>query len=289
MTLSHSARRLRNIRLQSRVHRPEAGIRRFPACVRRIELQLALKAGYDRFGKENLMPASVSAAKPYKGWGMEGAVARWYAALTRKSLEEFKALAARTAKQIPSHGSVLEVAPGPGYFAIELAKLGDYQITGLDISQTFVEIARANAAKAGVRVDFRQGNASGMPFSDETFDFLLCRAAFKNFSEPVRALEEMHRVLKPRGQALIIDLRRDTTVESISQTVDDMHVGAVNGIITKLTFRFMLLKCAYTKREFEELISNTKFDGVEIREDPIGLEILLSKDLAMPRSHSAIG
>ncbi len=88
---------------------------------------------------------------------------------------------------------------GPGYFAIELAKLGDYRVTGLDISETFVEIARANAAQAGVKVDFRRGDASNLPFPKESFDFLLCRAAFKNFSEPQRALEEMHRVLKPSG------------------------------------------------------------------------------------------
>ncbi len=224
------------------------------------------------------MPAYVSTEKPYKGWGMEGAVARWYAALTRKSLNDFRALAERTVERIPPHGSVLEVAPGPGYFAIELAKLGDYHITGLDISETFVQIARANAAKANVRVDFRRGNASGMPFAGETFDFLLCRAAFKNFSNPGRALDEMHRVLKFGGQALIIDLRRDASMASINQAVSAMSVGAVNGILTKMTFRFMLLKRAYTKSEFEELIANTNFDGVEIREDLIGLEIVLSKN-----------
>jgi ubiquinone/menaquinone biosynthesis C-methylase UbiE len=224
------------------------------------------------------MPAHVSTAKPYKGWGMEGAVAKWYAALTKKSLEDFKALARRTSEQIAPRSSVLEVAPGPGYFAIELAKLGDYQITGLDISETFVTIARENAAKAGVRVDFRRGNASLMPFGDETFDFLLCRAAFKNFSEPERALEEIHRVLKPGGQALIIDLRKDASEESIKQAVNDMKLGTVNGIITKLTFRYMLLKRAYTKGEFEELISKTEFRTVGIRENLIGLEISLSKD-----------
>jgi ubiquinone/menaquinone biosynthesis C-methylase UbiE len=224
------------------------------------------------------MTASVATAKPYKGWGMEGAVAKWYAALTKKSLEDFRALAQRMAAQIPPRSSVLEVAPGPGYFAIELAKLGDYRITGLDISETFVEIARANAGEANVQVDFRRGNASAMPFRDAKFDFLLCRAAFKNFSEPKRALEEMHRVLKPGGQALIIDLRRDASMESIKQTVSDMRLGAVNGAITKLTFRFMLLRRAYTKREFEELISKTKFHDVAIGEDMIGLEILLSKD-----------
>jgi ubiquinone/menaquinone biosynthesis C-methylase UbiE len=208
---------------------------------------------------------------------MEGAVAKWYASLTRKSLEDFKALARRTAEEIPPRSSVLEVAPGPGYFAIELAKLGSDRITGLDISETFVEIARGNAEAANVQVDFRRGNASAMPFDDKSFDFLLCRAAFKNFSEPQRALHEMHRVLKPGGRALIIDLRRDTSRESISQAVNGMNLGTVNRILTKLTFRFMLLKRAYTKAEFEEMISRTEFHDTEIREIPTGLEIFLSK------------
>ncbi len=227
------------------------------------------------------MTAYAATAKPYKGWGMEGAVAKWYAALTKKSLEDFRALARRTAADIRPGSRVLEVAPGPGYFAIELAKLGDYEITGLDISETFVEIARANAARANVRVDFRRGNASGMPLGDETFDFLLCRAAFKNFSEPQRALEEMHRVLRPSGQALIIDLKRDASTKSINRAVDGMGLGRVNAILTKLTFRFMLLKRAYTKSEFEGLISKTKFHDVQIQEELIGLEILLTKDRAV--------
>lgn len=224
------------------------------------------------------MSIQASSVKPYKGLGMEGAVAKWYASLTKKSLEDFKALARRIAAQIPPNSNVLEVAPGPGYCAIELAKLGNYEIVGLDISKTFVEIARANAAKAGMRVDFQRGNVSDMPLGDETFDFVLCRAAFKNFSEPKRALQEMYRVLKPGGQALIIDLRRDAAKESIAQAVNDMNVGAVNRVITKLTFRFMLLKRAYTKQEFEELISETRFHDIEIRDDLIGLEIWLTKN-----------
>jgi ubiquinone/menaquinone biosynthesis C-methylase UbiE len=231
--------------------------------------------------KEDLMSAHTSIAKPYKGYkglGMEGAIARWYASLTKKSLADFRALARRAAERIPPHSSVLEVAPGPGYFAIELAKLGNYQLTGLDISETFVGIARANASKAGVRVDFRHGNASNMAFANESFDFLLCRAAFKNFSEPQRALEEMHRVLRPGGQALIIDLRGDASQKSINKAVNDMHLGTVNEILTKLAFRFMLLKRAYTKREFEGMISGTKFSDTKIQENLIGFEILLSRD-----------
>jgi 2-polyprenyl-3-methyl-5-hydroxy-6-metoxy-1,4-benzoquinol methylase len=42
---------------------------------------------------------------------------------------------------------VLEVAPGPGYLSIEIAKLGNYNVTGLNLTKTFVEIAQSNANK----------------------------------------------------------------------------------------------------------------------------------------------
>jgi ubiquinone/menaquinone biosynthesis C-methylase UbiE len=223
------------------------------------------------------MTAQTTAAKPFKGIGMEGGIARWYASLTKKGLDDFKKDARRMAERVPPGGKVLEVAPGPGYFAIELAKLGKHDVTGLDISKTFVEIARSNAAEAGVKVDFRQGNAADMPFAAEAFDFIFCRAAFKNFCEPVKALQEMYRVLKPGGQAVIIDLRRDASRASLKQAIEGMNVGAINGIITKLTFRFMLLKRAYTAREFEQMIVKTDFLAAEIEENLIGLEIRLKK------------
>ena len=140
-------------------------------------------------------------AKPYKGLGMEGALARWYAALTKKSLEDFEMLARRVAGEISPGSSVLEVAPGPGYFAIELAKLGDYRVTGLDISATFVEIARANAARAGVQAQFERGDASRMPFDGERFDYVVCRAAFKNFTAPVAADGLVDKVTGPDSPA----------------------------------------------------------------------------------------
>lgn len=215
--------------------------------------------------------------KGYKGLGMEGFTARWYASLTHKSIQDFKALARRVAEDLAPGNQVLEVAPGPGYFAIELAKLGSYKITGLDISRTFVEIARSNARDAGVAVKFRQGDAANMPFEDGTFDFLLCRAAFKNFTEPIRAIQEMHRVLAPGGRAVIIDLRRDAPPQSVGRAVDQMHLGVVNTFLTKSCFRLMLLKRAYTRSDFERFLNETGFGPIEIREDLIGLELTLNK------------
>jgi len=204
-------------------------------------------------------------------------VAKWYTTNTGKSLDEFAKLARRIANQLPRGSTVLEVAPGPGYFCIELAKLGSYAIIGLDISHTFVEIASKKAAEAGVQVDFQQGNASSMPFTNDTFDFLLCRAAFKNFAQPVRALQEMSRVLKPGGRGLIIDLRKDASMESINHEVESMGLGTVNKVLTKLAFRTMLLKSAYTRPQFHQMLSQADFRNVDIQEAGIGFEISMTK------------
>jgi ubiquinone/menaquinone biosynthesis C-methylase UbiE len=216
--------------------------------------------------------------KGYKGLGMEGGIARWYAKLTRKSLPEFEHLAQRMAASLPSGARVLEVAPGPGYLCVALAKLGNFEIIGLDVSKTFVEIARNNAKEAGVPVDFQQGNASHMPFASDRFDLILCRAAFKNFSEPVHALAEMRRVLRPGGRAIIIDLRRDMLPqEEINRHVDAMNVGAVNATLMKWTFRCMLLKRAYTREQFERFFAESGWQKYEIAEAPVGFEITLTK------------
>jgi 2-polyprenyl-3-methyl-5-hydroxy-6-metoxy-1,4-benzoquinol methylase len=86
---------------------------------------------------------------------MEGLLARWYARNTRKNLGAFRKLAEDLAGRLAGGGSVLEVAPGPGYLAIELARLGPYRVVGLDISHTFVRMAAENAKNAGVEVTFR--------------------------------------------------------------------------------------------------------------------------------------
>src|SRR5215831_3010696 len=215
--------------------------------------------------------------KGFKGMGMEGRIASWYAKNTANDMAEFQALAQRLVRDIDSGSQILEVAPSPGYLAIEIAKRGSYTITGLDISKTFVENATANARRASVDVDFQHGNASAMPFADDTFDFILCRAAFKNFSQPLEAMNEMHRVLKPQGHALIIDLRRDASMDDISAYIKDANVGWANALIYRVTFRYMLIPRAYSKRQFTEMAASSRFGRAEVSESGIGVEIALTK------------
>lgn len=220
---------------------------------------------------------TAAAQKGYKGMGMEGSVARWYEKTTRKDLDDFRKTAERLTAHLPNGGDVLEVAPGPGFLAIEFARNPGFRVTGLDISKTFVELARTNAAQEGVSVEFREGNASQMPFADDSFDLLVCRAAFKNFSEPEKALREMRRVLRRGGSATIIDLRRDVPMTDITRYIDSLHLSTVSQLFTAMTFRFMLLKRAYTIPEFEKMVSGIGFARTNIQSTEIGLEAVLEK------------
>ncbi|HJS29741.1 MAG TPA: class I SAM-dependent methyltransferase [Anaerolineales bacterium] len=219
---------------------------------------------------------STRAVKAYKGMAMEGPIASWYARI-RNEDPQHQAVCRQVSEILPGGSHLLEVAPGPGYLSIELARLGRYHIVGLDISESFVRIARQKASQAGVSVDFRHGNASDMPFESGAFDFIVCVAAFKNFTEPVQAIREMHRVLKPGGRALISDLRGDASTADINGLVDQMGLNPINRMITKATFKHVLLKNAYTRDQIERMVSQTEFSSVEIREDNVGMEIWLTK------------
>lgn len=213
--------------------------------------------------------------KAHKGVGMEGVVANWYACQTANDLEEFKAFARRIAAHIGAGARVLEVAPGPGYLAIELVKLTGCRLVGLDVSRTFVRIAGENARKAGLRIDFEQGDAADLPFPPEQFDFIVCRAAFKNFARPLAALDEMYRVLNNGAMALIVDLRKDFSPDAVNDYVRGK--GMIAGAFIKLTFNTMLKKRAYTKESMAELVARSRFRQGDIRLDPMGFEVWLRK------------
>ena len=215
--------------------------------------------------------------KAYIGMGMEGPIARWYEKTTRRDLDEFRKLAARLAAMLPAGGDILEVAPGPGFLAVELARNPALHITALEISKTFVELARKNAAEACVPVNIVQGNAAQMPLPDSSFDLIVCRAAFKNFAQPSHALAEMRRVLRSGGKALIIDLRKDVSMTEINRYFDRIQLSAWDRWVTRLTFRLMLLKRAYTVSAMQALIAPIGFANTRIDTSDIGMEVWLEK------------
>ena len=214
----------------------------------------------------------------FKGPEMEGPIARWYARIrgTETELATFGRQAEQLTAALPDGARVLEVAPGPGYLAVAMARGGRLDVTGLDISQTFVEIAREKARKAGVAVDFRRGDVADMPFASASFDLVVCQAAFKNFTLPRSALAEIHRVLRPGGVAVIQDMSHDATHTAIAREVEGMRLGRLNTFTTKATLE-MLRRRAYSRAQFEALARTSPFETCAIAMEGIGLEVRLTK------------
>jgi ubiquinone/menaquinone biosynthesis C-methylase UbiE len=206
---------------------------------------------------------------------MEGFQARWYAKNrgTEAQLAQYRRQAAEVTAGLADGAEILEVAPGPGFFAVELAKRG-FRVTGLDISHTMVEIACENGS--GLEVDFRQGDITRAPFESGSFDFVICQAAFKNFRQPVTALNEMHRVLRPGGFAVIHDLNHEATGADIQRDVAGMNLGAVSSFTIRQTLGW-LRRRAFTREQFEALAAESAFGGCSVSADGIGLEVRLTR------------
>jgi len=217
-------------------------------------------------------------SKGYRGVAMEGFIARWYTKVrsTPEQLAGNVAEARRLTQGLAAGSGVLEVAPGPGFLSIEMARDGRFPVTGVDISRTFVGIAQENARHAGVKVTFREGNASDLPFPDGSFDRIITQAAFKNFSEPQRAVDEMYRVLRSGGQAIIQDMRRDATDAAIDREVASMNLSGLRAYMTRRALRGLRGR-AYTPQQFDEFARRSPFGGCTLTTDRIGQEIRLQK------------
>lgn len=210
-----------------------------------------------------------------KDLGIYGATAKWYDKNSRKSrMAELQGYANEVASHVSKDAKILEIAPGPGYLSIELAKKG-FEVTGVEISPDFVEIEKKNAESANVSVDFKEGNASSLPCDEDSFDFIVCTAAFKNFKNPVKALCEMHRVLKPGGTSLIIDMNHEASSEDMNNEVKNMK--GFDKYFVKFAFKTFLKKGAYTKEDFEALLKETPFQDYQIKVDGLSLYVYLNK------------
>ncbi len=143
----------------------------------------------------------------------------------------------------------------------------------MDLSEDLVEIATRNAKVEEVDIDFQQGNVSEMPFHENVFNFIICVLAFKNFKEPLKALEEMHRVLKPGSTALIIDLNRKASMKVTKIVAENMGLKGIMAYVAGAIQR----QAAYSRKEFESFISQTGFKDFVIKDTNLGFSIYLNK------------
>ena len=121
----------------------------------------------------------------------------------------FDGIAADIARAAPEAGRVLEVGCGPGRLSILLARRQGHRVTGIDLDPEMIELARANAhaASDGDTPSFLVGNVSALSFPNESFDLVVSILSMHHWTDVRAALSEIGRVLRPKGRALVWDLR----------------------------------------------------------------------------------
>jgi SAM-dependent methyltransferase len=103
--------------------------------------------------------------------------------------------------------SVLDCGCGAGSMTLELAaRVAPGEVVGLDVESRVLEQAQASAVAQGVdNVRLERGDAYAVPYSDGKFDVVFSNSLITHLTDPMRALREMRRVLKPSGFAAVID------------------------------------------------------------------------------------
>jgi ubiquinone/menaquinone biosynthesis C-methylase UbiE len=120
----------------------------------------------------------------------------------------------------PEEGErILDVACGIGELSLKIAKRGS-RVYGIDMSEEAIKFARRLSKKAGIDCEFQIGNAENLPYPEGYFDKVVCSSALEHFHDDGRALQEMKRVLKPKGKLV---LTVDSLTYPLSQALKNKH------------------------------------------------------------------
>jgi len=105
---------------------------------------------------------------------------------------------------------ILDVATGTGDLAIAAMKLNPSRIEGIDISHRMLEIGMEKIKRKGLtdKLELMPGDSEDIPFSDNFFDVAMVAFGVRNFSDPLRGLSEMNRVIREKGMITVLEFSR---------------------------------------------------------------------------------
>lgn len=187
-------------------------------------------------------------------------------------------------------GNVLDVACGTGDMVVGLAKQG-CTVTGIDISEEMLAIARRKTAAAAPHLSpptFHLGDAEALPFSDDTFDAVTCAFGVRNFVHLEQGLREMHRVLRPGGRAVVLELSvpRAPLVQAFynlyARRIIPLLGAAVAGNREAYTYLPESIRRFPTPNRFAELLRQVGFASVRLHPLTLGVCHLYVADKCGP-------
>jgi demethylmenaquinone methyltransferase/2-methoxy-6-polyprenyl-1,4-benzoquinol methylase len=107
---------------------------------------------------------------------------------------------------------ILDIATGTADFAIEALALNPDKVIGVDISEGMLAMGRKKLQrkKLDARIELQMGDSERLLFADNIFDAVIVAFGVRNFENLENGLQDMHRVLKPGGKAVIVEFSKPT-------------------------------------------------------------------------------
>jgi ubiquinone/menaquinone biosynthesis C-methylase UbiE len=179
---------------------------------------------------------------------------------------------------VPPGGKILDMGTGPGFVAIEVAKLLEgtgCQVVGVDLSRPMLALAAENGANAGLNgtLSWREGDAKAMPFDDGEFDLIVSNDSLHHWDDPLPVFDEVARVLRDDGRCIIHDSKR------LQHWWPWLFVKMI-GLSIPRDFRvhwWNSIKSSYTADELRAIMERSRLTDWRIEED--FMDLMLVKEM----------
>ncbi len=167
--------------------------------------------------------------------------------------------------------NILDLAAGTGDLAIMAAdKLPTVSVTGVDLSEKMLEVARRKASKRklDVRVEFVAGDAENLPSSGDEFDAVTVAFGIRNFQNLPAALREMHRVLRNEGRVFLMEFGKPQgkIFSRLYRYYSDRVMPCVGGMVSgnRQAYRYLINSIrTFAEVDVVELMRKAGFEDCE--------------------------
>ncbi len=178
------------------------------------------------------------------------------------------------------HKYILDVATGTADVALEIHKqLQPCHVTGLDISPQMIKLGDKKVQKAALTesIELEVGDSEALRFEEGTFDAVTVAFGVRNFASLEKGLQEMHRVLRKDGKAVILEFSKPTMFPF--KQLYNFYFQNILPFIGKLTskdnkaygYLYESVQAFPDYHNFGEILENVGFRSVEWKPLTLGI------------------